>query len=70
MGHDVYMGNNRGTMYSQGHTKMASPADDPETFWDYDLDGYAMDVVANTRAMTENAGTGKGWYIGYSAGTI
>ena len=49
---------------------MVSPADDPATFWDYDLDGYAMDVVANARAMTQNAGNGKGWYVGYSAGTI
>ena len=70
LGHDVYLGSNRGTEYSNGHNSIATPADDPEAYWDYDLDGLALDVLANTRAMTENAGNGKGWYIGYSQGTI
>ena len=69
LGHDVYLGSNRGTLYSTGHTRMASPADDPAVFWDYDYDGLALDVLANSRAMNQNAGSGKGFYVGYSQGT-
>ena len=48
---------------------MASPADNPEVFWDYTMDGLALDVVANARAMMKNSGNGKGWYIGHSQGS-
>lgn len=30
----------------------------------------SLDVLANTKAMYDDAGTGKGWYYGYSQGTI
>ena len=59
LGHDVYMGNGRGTEYSIGHTAMASPADNPEVFWNYSMDGLALDVLANAKTMTENSGNGK-----------
>ena len=64
------MANNRGTEYSQGHVDFDSPADNPAVYWDFSLDGFALDVLANSKAMTENSAGGKnggkGWYIGYS----
>ena len=50
-----------------------SPSDNPAVFWNYSLEGFALDVLANSKAMTANAANGgnsKGWYIGYSQGTI
>lgn len=66
LGHDVYYGNNRGVEYSLGHTEMASPAEDPAKYWDFSWEEMGIDVVANSKAMNADAGTGKGWYIGYS----
>ena len=64
------MGNGRGTEYSAGHTEMTNPADfDPEKFWNYSMDGLALDVNANVKAMYDNADNGKGWYIGHSQGS-
>ena len=68
-GHDVYIGNNRGTEYSQMH-KTLSATTDQAKYWDFSWDEMSLDVMANTRAMYKNAGTGKGWYVGYSQGTI
>ena len=54
------------------HVDFNSPSDNPAVFWNFSLDGLALDVLANSKAMTENA-TGvneKGWYFGYSQGTI
>jgi len=65
-GHDVYYGNNRGYEYSTGHTEMASPAEDPAKYWAYGWAEMGLDAVANTKAMNENAGTGKGWFIAFS----
>ena len=72
LGYDVYLGNNRGTEYSQGHVDYKSAEDNPALYWDFTLDEFALDVLANTKAMTENAtgGNAKGWYFGYSQGTI
>lgn len=70
LGHDVYIANNRGTEYGRGHTEMDSPADDPAKFWDYSWHEFARELVANSKAMYADAGTGKGYFIGYSQGTI
>ena len=72
LGYDVYLGNNRGTEYSLGHADFSTASDNPSVFWDFTLDGLALDVLANSKAMTENAtgGNSKGWYFGYSQGTI
>ena len=51
---------------------MDSPADDPAKYWDFSFHEFAYDVMANSKAMTENAAGNfsKGWYFGYSQGTI
>jgi len=58
LGHDIYIGNNRGTQYSLGHTQMDSPADDPATYWDFSFEEFGIDVLANSKAMYENADAG------------
>ena len=72
LGYDIYLGNNRGREYSFGHTQLTSPAEDPELYWDFSWHEMAFDVMANAKAMTENAAGNfsKGWYVGYSQGTI
>ena len=69
LGHHVYLGNNRGTDYSRGHETL-SAVDDQAEYWDFSWYEMAEDVLANIEAMYDNAGTGKGWYFGYSQGTI
>ena len=68
LGYDVYLSNNRGTEYSLGHTEMDSPADDPAKYWDFSWHDFAFDVIASSKAMTENAAGNfsKGWYFGFS----
>lgn len=66
-GYDVYIGNNRGTWNSSGHGSLAY---DSVAYWDYSFDGYAEDVLANMRAMYKHAGNKKGYYYGYSMGTV
>ena len=68
-GHDVYIGNNRGTEYSQTHTTLDAVTDQAE-YWNFSFDDYADDVLANVIAMHSSAGTGKGWYYGWSMGTV
>ena len=50
---------------------MSSPADDPATYWDFSWHEFAYDVIAQSKAMTENAAGSfsKGWYFGFSQGT-
>lgn len=69
LGHDVYLGNNRGNRFSLGHVELDSSDIDNQEYWNFGLEGFAEDVLANSKAMIENAGTGKGWYFGYSQGT-
>ena len=69
LGHDIYIGNNRGTEYSQEHKKWSAKTQQPK-YWDFTWDDMALDTMANLEAMYENAGTGKGWYYGFSQGTI
>ena len=37
-------------------------------YWDFTIDGFALDMLAQSKAMTENAAGNfsKGWYVGYS----
>ena len=66
-GHHVYLGNNRGVEYSQGHTTITDPAE----FYDYDYSGYFDDVASQTSAMMSNyQGSAQGIYVGYSLGTL
>ena len=65
LGHHIYVGNNRGTEYSQGHLSLNADTDQAE-YWDFTWYNMAEDVLANVEAMYNSAGTGKGWYFGYS----
>ena len=47
-----------------------SSVTDQADYWNFTWADMAEDVVANVSAMSTNSGTGKGWYIGYSQGTI
>ena len=67
LGHHIYVGNNRGTQYSQGHISL-NPETDQAEYWDFTWYNMAEDVLANVEAMYNDAGTGKGWYFGYSQG--
>ena len=66
-GYDVYIGSNRGTSNSSGHESLAY---DSAAYWDFSLDGYAEDALANMRAMYKHSGNKKGYYFGYSLGTV
>ena len=48
----------------------ASLAYDSEAYWDFTFDGYAEDVRANMRDVFIDSGFKKGYYYGFSAGTI
>ena len=65
LGHHIYLGNNRGTEYSQGHSTLSAETDQ-DWYWDFTFYNMAEDVLANVEAMYDSAGTGKGWYFGYS----
>lgn len=68
-GYDVYIGNNRGTMYSWGH-KTLDAATDPE-YWDWTWAQMGMnDDMANIKAIKSKSGVEKIFYVGYSQGTI
>ena len=72
LGYDIFFGNTRSKEYSTGHTQLSSPAENPELYWNFSWHEMAFDVLANSKAMIENAAGGysKGWFIGYSQGTI
>ena len=64
-GYDVWIGNNRGTMYSWDHETLSS-ADDNE-YWLYTwADMGLYDDVANIKMIKEHTGVEKVFYIGYS----
>ena len=68
-GYDVWIGNNRGTMYSWGHKTLDSGAD-PE-YWDWSWAEMGLyDDTANISAIKAAAGVDKVFYIGYSQGTV
>ena len=67
-GYDVWIGNNRGTVYSWDHVSLDS-ADDPE-YWDWTwADMGIFDDTANISAIRKAANVDKIFYIGYSQGT-
>jgi len=66
-GFDVWLGNNRGTEYSQKHNKYTT-AD--KEFWLYDWAEMGQyDGVANVTKVKEETGADKILYLGYSQGT-
>ena len=63
-GYDVYIGNNRGTEYSQGHETLT--IDDPE-FWAWSWAEMGIyDDVANIKMMKEVTGAEKVFYLAWS----
>ena len=69
-GHHVYLGNQRGTVYSQGHTTL-DKVTQPDQYWSFGFEGYINDILPQGRAIKENANTSvKPIYVGYSMGTL
>ena len=67
-GYDIWLGNNRGTEYSQGHQTLSS---DDAAFWDFNWTAMGMyDDPANISAIKKATGQDKIQYIGYSQGTV
>ena len=66
LGYDVYIGSNRGQLVSNVHSEYAYTSED---FWEFTIDGYAEDVLANMKAAYTSSGNTKGHYYGYSLGT-
>lgn len=68
-GYDVWIGNNRGTDYSQEHETLS--AKDDNDYWMYTWGDMGLyDDAANIEMIKEKAGVDKLFYIGYSQGTI
>ena len=76
-GHDVYFASNRGTEYATGHTTLDFKAADESAYWNFSWGDFPADILASAEAMYNNAkltngsaAAVKGYYIGYSQGTI
>ena len=68
-GYDVWIGNNRGTMYSWDHENLSSSEGDDYWKWTWAEMGL-HDDVANISMIKQQANVDKVFYIGYSQGTI
>ena len=67
-GYDVWIGNNRGTMYSWGHKTYDAATDNEYWNWTW-ADMGVYDDRANITAIKAATGEDKIFYIGYSQGT-
>ncbi|CAE7621701.1 unnamed protein product [Symbiodinium microadriaticum] len=66
-GYDVWLGNNRGNKYSQGHVSLPST---DERFWDFCIDDLAhFDVPAIVNYIIRHTAYKKLAYVGFSQGT-
>ena len=64
LGYDVWMGNNRGTEYSQGHTTLST---DDEAYWAFTWAEMGLyDDPANISLVKEKTEVDKIFYVGYS----
>ncbi|EGW33625.1 uncharacterized protein SPAPADRAFT_60962 [Spathaspora passalidarum NRRL Y-27907] len=67
LGYDVWMGNNRGSKYSQRHLFYKSNS---VRFWDFSLDEFALFDIPNTiDYILKVSGAEKLTYIGFSQGS-
>ena len=63
-GYDVWLGNNRGTEYSQKHTNLTV---DDEKFWEWSwAEMGRYDDIDNIKMIKERTGEDKIFYLGYS----
>ena len=68
-GYDVWIGNNRGTIFSWGHTSK-DPDDLNGDYWDFSMDENVFyDLPAQINYVKEVSGAKKVHYIGHSQGT-
>lgn len=68
-GYDVWIGNNRGTEYSQGHQNLSAINDD--SYWDFSWAEMGLyDDTANISTIKKESAVEKVFYLGYSQGTI
>ncbi|XP_054839048.1 lysosomal acid lipase/cholesteryl ester hydrolase-like [Eublepharis macularius] len=66
-GYDVWLGNNRGTSWSQRHQNLSV---DQEEFWDFSFHEMAMfDLPAMINFILQKTGQKQLYYIGHSQGT-
>ena len=68
LGHDVYIGNNRGVEYSQGHESL-DMWEDAEDYWNFSFHEMAYDVYANVQTMYDQTER-KGYFFGNDQGSI
>lgn len=68
-GYDVWIGNNRGTEYSQGHTTYDAAGATAEQYWDFSWTEMSEDDKANILAIKEQSNEDKIYYLGYSGGS-
>ena len=68
MGYDIWMGNNRGTQYSQGHETLST---DDQAYWQFSWAEMGLhDGRANIKEIKHHTGVQKIFYLGYSQGTV
>jgi len=70
LGYDVWIGNNRGTEYSQNHTTYDAAGATAEEYWNFSWADMSNDDKANIMAIQGITSEEKIHYIGYSQGTI
>ena len=67
IGYDVWMGNSRGTEFSQGHQTLSATRH--EKYWDFTYDDMGTyDIPAMFNEIKTQTGEDKIFYIGYSQG--
>ena len=65
-GYHVWMMNQRGTQYSNEHTKFSI---DSQEYWDFDQFDLWKDIEANIKVIKAYQGFDDYWYVGYSGAT-